>query len=57
MYTYLTVDLMTKYNNYVIVLYFLGLETCANEIPFRYLVKQLLVEKNRVIFTGSYILT
>ena len=34
---------------------FTGLEACANEVPFRFIVKQLLVEKSRVIFTGTYI--
>ena len=34
---------------------FSGLETSMNEVPFRFLVKQLLVEKNRIIFTGMYV--
>ena len=38
-----------------LLLLFLGLEPQAKEVPFRFLVKQLLVEKNRVIFTGTYI--
>jgi len=32
---------------------YVGLEPQAKEVPFRFLVKQLLVEKNRVIFTGT----
>jgi len=39
--------------SYLYVLYYLGLEPRANEVPLRFLVKQLLVEKNRVIFTGK----
>ena len=39
-----------KFNDDVCIL---GLESRGNEVPFRFLVKQLLVEKNRVIFTGK----